>query len=60
LQEEEEKINKADNTSIAMADSASAVMYILSVYIPSTWSPPACFSNVELAFGAFDKHISRL
>jgi hypothetical protein len=59
-QEEEERRNEAGNTFIATADLDLAVTYIPSLYMPSTWSLPVCFSNVELAFGAFDKHISRL
>jgi ribosomal protein S21 len=55
FRDEENKNNDIDSTN---SDAEAMVSYIPSLYLPSTWSPPAKFENVEFALGKLDDKLN--
>jgi hypothetical protein len=55
----QEERKKADE-STATPDPYTDVTYIPSLYIPSTWDPPAQKDNVEFAIGKFDERLNEM
>jgi hypothetical protein len=53
---EEAENNDDDNVSVS-SDPNEDVKYIPSLYLPSTWDPPAKHDRAELALGELDKRL---